>query len=166
MAAVREKAPGLDVRLLDFSTDLSTVYPEIYTGCGTLLNPGRLSSILCCGQNRSGPRIPKVTHLVSPYAWSPTKKNITMVISCVTAVFASVAASAYPPGETQMRAKWGLSQVAVATGITAFTTGFALAPMVIAPISEVRGRRPVFLVMGVLYIICTIGCAATESFGG
>jgi MFS family permease len=94
------------------------------------------------------------------------RKNVTMVIACVATVFASVAASAYAPGETQMRAKWGLSQVAIATGITAFTTGFALAPMVIAPISEVRGRRPVFLVMGVLYVVCTIGCAATESFGG
>jgi MFS family permease len=89
-----------------------------------------------------------------------------MMIACVGTIFASVAASAYAPGQTQMSAKWNLSKVAVATGITAFTTGFALAPMVIAPVSEVRGRRPVFLVMGVIYIICTICCAATESFGG
>jgi hypothetical protein len=166
MAAMGKKAPGLDVRVLDFSTDLSTVYPEIYTGSGDHARAGPLSGMLHRGQNPSGSRKPKVTHLVSPYTWPPMRKNVTMVIACVATVFASVAASAYAPGETQMRAKWGLSQVAIATGITAFTTGFALAPMVIAPISEVRGRRPVFLVMGVLYVVCTIGCAATESFGG
>lgn len=166
MAAVREKPLGLDVRILDFSTDISTFYLGSDTGSDILANHGHLSDVLHRGQHLSDRRSPKVAHLVSPYTWSPMRKGIIMAIACVATVFASVAASAYAPGETQMSAKWDLSQVAVATGITAFTTGFALAPMAIAPVSEVRGRRPVFLVMGVLYVICTICCAATESFGG
>ena len=94
MAAMREKAPSFDVWTLDFSTDLSTVDPEIYHGSGDNAKAGLLSSMLRRGQNPSGPRSPKVTHLVSPYTWSPMRKKVTMVISCVTAVFASVAASA------------------------------------------------------------------------
>lgn len=166
MAVSREKAPSLDVRYLDFSTDLSTVYPETSTGSGVLAHPGRLSVNPRWEQHISGSRNPTVAHLVSPYMWSPMRKRVTMTVACVATIFASVAASAYAPGQTQMSEMWNLSKVAVATGITAFTTGFALAPMVIAPISEVRGRRPVFLVMGVFYIVCTICCAATESFGG
>lgn len=166
MAVAREKTSSFDVRYLDFSTDLSTIYPESSTGSDVPANPGRLSGMSRWKQHPSGSRTPRVAHLVSPYMWSPTRKRTTMMIACVGTIFASVAASAYAPGQTQMSAKWNLSKVAVATGITAFTTGFALAPMVIAPVSEVRGRRPVFLVMGVIYIICTICCAATESFGG
>ena len=38
--------------------------------------------------------------------------------------------------------------------------------MVLAPFSEINGRRPVFIATGVLFVICQLCCAITRSFGG
>ena len=43
---------------------------------------------------------------------------------------------------------------------------FAVAPMFLAPFSELQGRRPVFLVAGVAYVVSQIGSAVTQSFAG
>ena len=38
--------------------------------------------------------------------------------------------------------------------------------MVMAPFSEIRGRRPVFIATGILFVICQLCCAITRSYGG
>ena len=65
-----------------------------------------------------------------------------------------------------MAAYWNVSHVAVLVGITTFTTGFAIAPMVLAPFSELNGRKPVFVATGVLFVLCQLCCAVTRSYGG
>ncbi|KAH6894657.1 major facilitator superfamily domain-containing protein [Thelonectria olida] len=93
----------------------------------------------------------------SPYHWSPGKKAIIVAISCLTTIFASFASSAYAPCKDQLMGKWQLPAVTVLAGIPVFTAGFALGPMVLAPLSEIKGRKPVFVSTGILFIICTIG---------
>ncbi|KAI9797106.1 MAG: hypothetical protein M1835_002094 [Candelina submexicana] len=51
-----------------------------------------------------------------------------------------------------MSAEVGVSDVAVLVGNTTFCTGFAIAPMVLAPFSETIGRKPVFIVTGILLV--------------
>lgn len=70
------------------------------------------------------------------------------------------------PGIEQMRTHWNVSTVAMLCGITTFTTGFGIAPMVLAPFSEINGRRPVFIATGVLFVVCQICCAVTNTFAG
>lgn len=132
--------------VLDFATDLSAVYQtrESHT---ERLPPGEIA-------------------LVSPFDWSTGRKWITLAIACFATVFASVAPSAYAPGEEQMGAEWNVSKVAAAVGVTTFTMGFAIAPMTMAPVSEVVGRKPVFMSMGVVYVVCTICCGATQLYSG
>lgn len=65
-----------------------------------------------------------------------------------------------------MSIEWGVSRLAVLVGLTTFCIGFAVAPMVLAPFSEINGRYPVFLVSGTLYFICQICCAVTRSYAG
>ncbi|CAM5999616.1 unnamed protein product [Sphagnum balticum] len=65
-----------------------------------------------------------------------------------------------------MAAEWNVSQVAVLVGVTTFCCGFAIAPMVLAPFSEINGRYPVFLGAGLLFEVCQIGCAVTKSYAG
>jgi hypothetical protein len=44
------------------------------------------------------------------------------------------------PGQQQMKEEWHVSTVAILCGITTFTSGFGVAPMVLAPFSEINGR--------------------------
>lgn len=103
----------------------------------------------------------------SPYEWSYARKQTITWLCCAAAIFASYASSSYAPCKEQLVAEWeGVSGEAVLVGITTFTTGFGLGPMVLAPFSELRGRKPVFCATGLLFLVCQICCAVTNSYAG
>ncbi|KAI9870019.1 MAG: hypothetical protein M1823_008875, partial [Watsoniomyces obsoletus] len=66
-------------------------------------------------------------------------------LSCSVNAVAAYASGAYASPEAQLIAKWGVSHVVYNLGITIFTIGFGIAPMILAPFSEINGRRPVFI---------------------
>ena len=87
-------------------------------------------------------------------------------LSCVATLITAYTAGSYAPASHQMSAEWHVSETATVVGITTFCTGFGIAPMVLAPFSEINGRYPVFVGAGILYLICQICCAVTRSFPG
>lgn len=44
--------------------------------------------------------------------------------------------------------------------------GFAIAPMILAPFSEINGRRPVFVFSGIAFVIFQLLCGVTRTFYG
>jgi hypothetical protein len=108
----------------------------------------------------------KATLIVNPQLWSASRKAFIMSVACLATVFASVAPSSYSPGAEQIAAEFSRGRVETLTGVTIFTIGFAVTPMVLAPLSEVYGRKPVFTVTGVLYVVTTLCCGLTPTFGG
>ncbi|KAE8378657.1 hypothetical protein BDV26DRAFT_280931 [Aspergillus bertholletiae] len=69
------------------------------------------------------------------------------------------------PLEPKVRKTVG-SSVVYNLSITIFCIGFALAPMVLAPFSELNGRRPIFVVSGVVFTACIVACGGTHLFAG
>ncbi|EOO02366.1 putative drug transporter protein [Phaeoacremonium minimum UCRPA7] len=61
---------------------------------------------------------------------------------------------------------FGTSQLAVLVGITTFCLGFALAPMALAPFSEINGRYPVFVVSGSIYVLFQAVCGLVPNLAG
>ncbi|KAF3805476.1 Efflux pump FUBT [Colletotrichum gloeosporioides] len=115
-------------------------------------------------------RLPPPTHVNdqfrSPEAWSRQRKISVLCLLCVATAFASVAASSYASAKDALAAEWSISQTAAAVGITTFTLGFAITPMILAPLSEIWGRKLVFTLTGTLFVICQICSAITQSYGG
>ncbi|TLD35857.1 MFS general substrate transporter [Venturia nashicola] len=112
------------------------------------------------------PEPPDLVKFTSPFLWSESRKNFIIWLSCIATMFTAFTAGAYSPGAEQMTREWNVSNVAFLVGITTFTTGFGIAPMVLAPFSEINGRRPVFIVSGFLFVVCQLCCAVTQSYGG
>ncbi|KIV86364.1 hypothetical protein PV11_01978 [Exophiala sideris] len=112
------------------------------------------------------PQCPNLRDYDDPFTWSKTRKNLMTYLSCAINVTASYTAGAYTAPAFQLTKKWGVSDVAYNVGITTFTCGFGFAPMVLAPFSEINGRRPVFITTGILFFVCQICCALTGSYGG
>ena len=112
------------------------------------------------------PEPPDLANYVSPFTWSEARKNLTTWLSCVATVVTAYTAGSYSAGSIEMSKEFGVSQIAIYVGITTFTTGFAIAPMVLAPFSEINGRKPVFVVTGILFVVCQLCCAVTRSFPG
>ena len=112
------------------------------------------------------PPQPDLKKYTSPFEWSESRKRFTIWLSCIATALTAYTAGSYSPPSTQMSAEWHVSQTAILVGITTFCTGFGIAPMVLAPFSEINGRYPVFVAAGVLYFICQICCAVTQSYPG
>lgn len=112
------------------------------------------------------PECPNLKKYGNPFDWSPKHKSIILWVSCVATAMTAFTAGSYSPGVTQMSEEWHVSRVACLVGITIFTCGFAVAPMALAPFSEINGRKPVFLACGILFVICQLCCAVTRIYGG
>ncbi|KAF2140921.1 uncharacterized protein K452DRAFT_251723 [Aplosporella prunicola CBS 121167] len=112
------------------------------------------------------PECPNLKKYQNPFEWSHKRKSIILWLSCAATAMTAFTAGSYSPGVGQMTDAWHVSNVAALVGITIFTCGFAVAPMVLAPFSEIQGRKPVFLTCGILFVICQLCCAVTQSYGG
>jgi multidrug resistance protein len=112
------------------------------------------------------PEPPNFKKYGDPFEWSAKRKNLTIWVACIITALTAFSAGSYSPGIGQMTEEWGVSNVAALVGITMFTTGFAVAPMVLAPFSEINGRRPVFIASGILFVICQLCSGLTQSYAG
>ncbi len=117
-------------------------------------------------KNGPPPPQPDLSPYISPFLWSRGRKNGILYLSCIATVFTAYTAGSYSPPASAMAEEWQVSTEAVLVGITTFCCGFAIAPMVLAPFSEINGRYPVFVSAGVLFEICQICCAITRSYPG
>ena len=116
--------------------------------------------------NSAAPAPPDLRNYVSPFTWSPSRKAFTTWLSCAVTVVTAYTAGSYSPPSQQLSDYWGVSQTAIYVGITTFAFGFGVAPMVLAPFSEINGRKPVFVATGVLFVLCQLCCGVTRSYPG
>ena len=127
--------------------DIDHLYLDFDT---PLPNPMGISSSPRPGQSPP-PSPPNLKKYTSPFLWSKSRKTIITMISCCVTALSAYAAGEYTPPSEELTAKWHVSKVAYNVGITLFTLGFGIAPMVLAPFSEINGRRPIFVASGLVF---------------
>jgi hypothetical protein len=123
---VLDKSTPITYHYLKFETHLPSPSTSIS------VDPAKLS-----------PPQPDLKKFTSPFDWPESRKNFMVWLSCIATLFTAYTAGSYSPAVGQMTVEWNVSQVAAVVGITSFCCGFAIAPMVLAPFSEIQGRYPV-----------------------
>lgn len=117
--------------------------------------------------NQSPPtQCPNLDKYESPFKWSAKRKSAMTWLSCIATALTAYTAGSYSSGSAQMQEEWNVSETAIAVGITVFTCGFGVAPMVLAPFSEINGRQPIFVGTGLLFVVFQLICAVTPTYGG
>ena len=81
-------------------------------------------------------------------------------LSCTATFLTAYTAGAYAPSAHVAAPLFAASPTAALAGISTFCAGFALAPMALAPLSELRGRYPVFAAGGLVYVLAQAACGA------
>lgn len=72
----------------------------------------------------------------------------------------------FAPGVTQVMEEFHSSSSIIRSFVVSvFVLGFAVGPLIVAPMSEIYGRRPVYIVSNFLFLIFTIACALSNSLG-
>jgi MFS family permease len=117
--------------------------------------------------NTTLPCQPDLTPFIDPHLWPDRRKNTLLTLSCIATFLTAYTAGSYsPPIPIMVRALHAPSNLVVTVGITTFCLGFALAPMVLAPFSEINGRYPVFVVAGILYVLFQAICGLVPDVAG
>ncbi|ESZ98318.1 hypothetical protein SBOR_1311 [Sclerotinia borealis F-4128] len=128
--------------------------------------PSPTSIISSTGSLETAPARPDLKKYTSPFDWPESRKRFTVFLSCIATLVTAFTAGAYSPAVKQLSELWHVSDVAILVGFTTFCTGFAIAPMALAPFSELNGRKPIFVASGALFFITQICCAVTRSYPG
>ncbi|KAF9891453.1 hypothetical protein FE257_003919 [Aspergillus nanangensis] len=93
------------------------------------------------------------------------KIGITCVVSMATFVVA-VASSGYSGAIEQVTSDFHVSNTVATLGLSLFVMGFALGPLLWAPVSEIVGRQlPFFISFGAMAVFFA-GCAAAQNIHG
>lgn len=132
----KTKSQEIEYLYLDFDTPLPT--PLITSTPG----PGQSSL----------PVPPDLKKYGSPFLWSKWRKSVMTWISCAVTALAGYSAGEAGPASTEVTEEWDISLVVYNLAITIFCIGFALAPMILAPFSEINGRRPIFIASGIIFV--------------
>ncbi|GAP90876.1 putative MFS multidrug transporter [Rosellinia necatrix] len=104
--------------------------------------------------------------LQAPVDWTQGRKAAVLAAPFVAGLLAAYSAGSYSLASEQLRDLWDVSYTEYNIGITIFVSGFAFAPVIMAPVSEAHGRYGVFVGAGVVFFLGTLGCALTPSYAG
>ncbi|KAK4048781.1 hypothetical protein OIV83_004547 [Microbotryomycetes sp. JL201] len=102
----------------------------------------------------------------NPQNWSKSRKWLMTIFCALLTVVVTFASSAPSTGVRQIAQEFGVGLVPANLVTSMFLFGFCAGPMLWAPLSEMFGRRPLFIVTFFGFAIFQIPCALTPTFGG
>ncbi|KZZ90266.1 Major facilitator superfamily domain, general substrate transporter [Moelleriella libera RCEF 2490] len=160
-----EPLPGLTASIVDESTLPTSipywrlvadqagvtrhVYNHDYPGSGTKDDPFVIHWI------PSDPR--------NPMGFSKFKKWFITITVAVATLAVTLVSSAYTGGAKQIIIEFGCSQEVAVLGVSLFVLGFAIGPLLWAPLSELFGRQILFVLTYACLTAFNAGCVGAQN---
>jgi multidrug resistance protein len=109
----------------------------------------------------SGPDDPE-----NPQNWPARKKWGIIAALAACTLITPLASSFFAPGVPQVLKQFDeKSNVMAAFVVSVYILGFAIGPMIIAPMSELHGRILLYNISNLLFVVFNVGCALSNSMG-
>ncbi|KAM0361530.1 hypothetical protein ACHAP4_001998 [Fusarium culmorum] len=103
----------------------------------------------------------------NPQNWSMGKKTVTVIIVSSVTFVTPLASSIFAPSIEQVMTEFHSTNSQVASFIVSvYLLGYCFGPLVIAPLSEMYGRLPLYHICNVLFVIFNVACALAPNLGG
>ncbi|PSR79988.1 putative caffeine resistance protein 5 [Coniella lustricola] len=103
----------------------------------------------------------------NPQNWSTPKKFFVTFEICFLTFSVYIGSAIYSAGIQDVVKVFGVSQVAATLGLTLFVAGYAVGPMLWAPMSEIPqfGRNPVYIITLAVFVVFQVPTALATNFG-
>ncbi|KAB2573773.1 Efflux pump rdc3 [Lasiodiplodia theobromae] len=102
----------------------------------------------------------------NPQNWSTRKKWLNIGLCSAITFVTPLASSMFAPGVPEVLETFNSSSRLLSSFVVSvFVLGFAIGPLIIAPLSEIYGRLPLYHVGNVGFFVFTIACAVADSMG-
>ncbi|KAJ4161601.1 uncharacterized protein LMH87_007632 [Akanthomyces muscarius] len=99
----------------------------------------------------------------NPLSFSKGRKWLIITIQASATLAVTFASSAYSGGIREVSVDFGVSEEVAILGISLFVLGFALGPLLWAPLSEVFGRQKIFFISYLALMAFNAGAAGAGS---
>ncbi|PNY27631.1 transporter [Tolypocladium capitatum] len=100
----------------------------------------------------------------NPLNWSFSKKTVAVGIVSAITFISPLASSILAPGIPHVMADFNSTNEELASFIVSvYLVGYCFGPLIIAPLSEIYGRAPLYHVCNVLFVIFSIACAVAPN---
>ncbi|KAI8936028.1 hypothetical protein NX059_007530 [Plenodomus lindquistii] len=102
----------------------------------------------------------------NPQNWTQGKKWGIVGAIGATTLITPLASSFFAPGVPQVLEAFNESSNLIAAFVVSvYLIGFAIGPLIIAPMSELYGRTPLYHISAFLFVIFNVACALSTSMG-
>lgn len=99
-----------------------------------------------------------------PLNWTTRKKYANVLTVAALTLMTPFASSSFAPAVPEAMQDFGSDNIVLASFVVSvYVLGYAFGPLIIAPMSELYGRLPVYHTSTVLFILFNIGCAKSTS---
>jgi hypothetical protein len=96
----------------------------------------------------------------NPLNWPSLKKFTNLFVLSMMTFLTPLASSMFAPGVPQLMQEFNSSSTLLATFVVSvYVLGFAVGPLIVAPLSELYGRLAIYHTCNVGFIVFTIACA-------
>ncbi|KAL5373232.1 hypothetical protein DPSP01_012864 [Paraphaeosphaeria sporulosa] len=100
----------------------------------------------------------------SPQDWSMAKKCMVIFFMSFSTLVVVMYSTSYTAGVPGMMVTFHVtSKTNLVLGLTTYLAGLALGSVILAPLSEMYGRRPVYLIAVAMFIVLIIPCALAQN---
>ncbi|KAH8927750.1 MFS general substrate transporter [Atractiella rhizophila] len=123
----------------------------VYPGLGTKASPYVVSFA------------PNDPQKQNPLEFSTAKKYTITMMTALATLCIAYCSSAFAGAISAMLSYFGVSRELLTAGLSLYVLGFALGPLVWAPLSELFGRRKLFLATYAPFTFFHIGCALAKN---
>lgn len=100
----------------------------------------------------------------NPHDWSMAKKAMIIFFMSFSTLVVVMYSTSYTSGIPGMMETFGVKdETLLVLGLTTYLFGLALGSVILAPLSEMYGRRPVYIIAVFCFIVLIIPCALANS---
>lgn len=101
----------------------------------------------------------------NPYNWNTALRWFYTLLFSLFVISAAYGSSSLAGGLPLINEKFHVSTEVSTLSVSLMVLGFAVGPLIWAPLSEEIGRRPVYIISYGLYVIFNIPCALAKNIG-
>ena len=101
----------------------------------------------------------------NPRCLSKRRKWMIVLLVSAGSTCVTCASSMYTLTYAQLSSDFHISRVIATLGLSLFVMGLGIGPMLLAPLSEFYGRRPIYVVSFTMFLVWLIPCAVAKNLG-
>lgn len=102
----------------------------------------------------------------NPRNWTKSKKFLNVGLLSFMSFLAPLASSMMAPGVMQIMEEFHSTNDLLASFVVSvYVLGFAIGPLIFAPLSEMYGRLPMYYICEIMFTIFSVACAVSKNMG-